>query len=145
MENASKALLIAGGVLIAVLVLSLGVYFARNISDSASKIYSNLDDTERTEFNQQFLIYEDKDDLTVADVATIINLANDSNSSGNVPVQINGKLINETGETTFKDIIENNQINSLMEIFRRNTFKCEEITLDPDTQYVNYIEITVNC
>lgn len=140
MENASKALLIAGGVLIAVLVLSLGVYFARNISDSASKIYSNLDDTERTEFNQQFLIYEDKDDLTVADVATIINLANDSNSSGNVPVQIEVNLEDKNLQEFNNEV----GINQFMNIYKDYTFKCEEITLDPDTQYVNYIEITVN-
>ena len=140
MENASKALLIAGGVLIAVLVLSLGVYFARNMAGSASNIYSDLDDSERTEFNQQFLIYVGKDDLTVADVVTIINLAQDSNASGNVPVQITGTVAGKT----FQEIIEYNQVDSFMINFRTNTFTCSQIDIDPDTQYVSSITIQLN-
>ena len=140
MENASKALLIAGGVLIAVLVLSLGVYFARNMAGSASNIYSDLDDSERTEFNQQFLIYEGKDDLTVADVVTIINLAQDSNASGNVPVQITGTVAGKT----FQEIIEYNQVDSFMIKYRTRTFKCSQIDIDPDTQYVSSITIQLN-
>ena len=142
MENASKALLIAGGVLIAVLVLSLGVYFARNMAGSASNIYSDLDDSERTEFNQQFLIYEGKDDLTVADVVTIINLAQDSNASGNVPVQI--QIIGTVGGRTFQEIIENNQVDSFMINYRTYIFTCGQIDIDPDTQYVSSITIQQN-
>ena len=40
MENASKALLIAGGVLIAILIATLWVYFARKIGDENARIYA---------------------------------------------------------------------------------------------------------
>ena len=89
MENASKALLIAGGVLIAILVMTLGVYFSRSIADYTSRVYAQLEESKRTEFNQQFFNFTDKlkkvgsnwvaDTITIQDVATLINLAKDSN------------------------------------------------------------------
>ena len=55
MENASKALLIAGGVLIAILVASLGVYFARKISEQSERIYQQLEESEISDFNQEII------------------------------------------------------------------------------------------
>ncbi|MCI9063880.1 MAG: hypothetical protein HFJ17_04690 [Clostridia bacterium] len=96
MENASKALLIAGAVLIAMMVLSLGVYFARMMADENARIYEQLEDSRRTEFNQQFINFSnekklslDKDDaysysnvsIDARDIATLIYLAKDSNNS----------------------------------------------------------------
>ena len=88
MENASKALLIAGGVLIAILVMTLGIYFSRMIADHSARVYAQLEESRRTEFNQKFLNYdinhrkEDGSsyiDLTIQDVVTIVNLAKNSN------------------------------------------------------------------
>ena len=58
MENASKALLIAAGVLIAILILTLFSYLMRQMGSSTSGIYSKLSQREITEFNQKFLNYE---------------------------------------------------------------------------------------
>ena len=49
------------------------------ISDFSLRTYRQLEDSKRTEFNQQFLNYNGKTDLTVQDIVTIINLAKDSN------------------------------------------------------------------
>ena len=53
MENASKALLISAGVLIAILLLTLFSYLMRQMGDSTSGIYSTLSQHEITEFNQK--------------------------------------------------------------------------------------------
>lgn len=79
MENASKALLIAGAVLIGILVASLGVFLSEKMSDFTSRAYNDLQEHKRTEFNQQFLKYNKRDDLIIQDIVTIINLAKDSN------------------------------------------------------------------
>ena len=88
MENASKALLIAGGVLIAILVMTLGIYFSRMIADHSARVYAQLEESRRTEFNQKFLNYDinhrkedgsSNKDLTIQDVITIVNLAKNSN------------------------------------------------------------------
>lgn len=54
MENASKALLISAGVLIAILLLTLFSYLMRQMGGSTYGIYSKLSQREITEFNQKF-------------------------------------------------------------------------------------------
>lgn len=56
MENASKALLIAGGVLLAILIIALGIYIF-NVSRGSSK-YDQLETIELQAFNAPFLQYE---------------------------------------------------------------------------------------
>ena len=58
MENASKALIIAGAVLISILLISLGVMIYRNAADIASG--NQMKDFEITAFNTKFSQYEGK-------------------------------------------------------------------------------------
>lgn len=88
MENAAKALLIAGGVLIAVLLLSLFAYLNQKMASSTANIYDMLNEHEIAEFNQQFLNYENRI-LTVQDVATLINLAKENDKTQKFPTKIN--------------------------------------------------------
>ena len=53
MENASKALIMAGGVLIALLVIGLLVFFYNNLSGLQSIEQSNDDVEAITEFNKK--------------------------------------------------------------------------------------------
>lgn len=99
MENASKALLIAGGVLIAIMVASLGVYFARTISAQSAKTYAQLEESKIAEFNQKFLKFNNEirfeeinssiktyktGSINIQDIATLIYLAKDSNRDNNL-------------------------------------------------------------
>ena len=52
MENASKALIIAGAILLSILLISLGIMVYNNAKDTASK--GNLNDTEVQGFNSKF-------------------------------------------------------------------------------------------
>ncbi len=56
MENASKALIIAGSILIAILIISLGVMVFNNMRNSVVE-NSNLDTEEITAFNNQITPY----------------------------------------------------------------------------------------
>ncbi len=58
MENASKALIIAGAVLISILLISLGVMIYRNAADIANG--NQMKDFEITAFNTKFSQYEGK-------------------------------------------------------------------------------------
>lgn len=78
MENASKALLMAGGVLVAILVVSLGIYFSRIVAESIGEIYERMEQRKIAEFNQQFLEYKDTE-VGIQDIVSLINLAKDSN------------------------------------------------------------------
>lgn len=78
MENASKALLMAGGVLIALLIVTGLIVMWTQISD----FYKSGSDTDKEEqlvkFNQQYATY-DRDNVLGSDVITVINKANDYN------------------------------------------------------------------
>ncbi len=82
MENASDALLMAAGVLISIMLISIGTYLFMTFGGYSKEINNNLSKTELQEFNSQFTKYQTqgKEELCTAyDVVTIINLAKDSN------------------------------------------------------------------
>lgn len=112
MENASKALIIAAAALIAILILTLAVYLFSSMSENAAEMYKELEASEITRFNQQFLNYDgrgivqigfkdnngngrkDADEsyiynpLTIQEVATIVNLAVDNKKLPKMPTEI---------------------------------------------------------
>lgn len=78
MENASKALIMAGGILIALLVISLLVYFYSDIKDLMG-IYNKIDiSKEVEEFNKQYDAYF-RNNLYGSDILSLINKAYDYN------------------------------------------------------------------
>ncbi len=56
MENASKALIIAGAILLAILLISLGIMIFNQASNTVSN--SGMTEAEVTSFNNKFLKYE---------------------------------------------------------------------------------------
>lgn len=79
MENASKALLMAGGVLIGILVLTIAVYLFINFGGTSAKVHEQIQQTEISKFNVQFTEYTDREDVTIYDVITVANLAKENN------------------------------------------------------------------
>lgn len=75
MENASKALLMAGGVLIGIIILSVLVYAFRTGGNFATTTDDVMNEASLAKFNSQFTMYEGKSNLTVHDVLSIMNLA----------------------------------------------------------------------
>lgn len=88
MENASKALLIAGGMLLFMLVLSFAVYLFRRVGFQSSEFYSEMRESDVSEFNQQFFKYDGKNDLTIQDVVSVINLARNSDQNQKIAVKV---------------------------------------------------------
>lgn len=54
MENATKALLIAGGILLTLMVISIGVYLFASYRDFAEKEETTVSTNSITEFNSNF-------------------------------------------------------------------------------------------
>ena len=78
MENTSKALLMAGGVLIALLVVSLLVYFYSDLKDLMG-INNKVETTEQIEeFNKQYDAYY-RNNLYGSDILSIVNKVYDYN------------------------------------------------------------------
>ena len=100
MENATKALIIAGAVLIGIILLSIGVALWRNFSKFSAENAQSTRTRQLEEFNVKFKKYEfnpqgasddEKNYITAQDVRTIANLAkdyNDKNGNGEIIIQV---------------------------------------------------------
>lgn len=79
MENASKALLMAAGVLIGMLILSLAIYLFLSFGSQSAKIHDEQETQRLEQFNSQFTSYQTKEDITIYDIVTVANLASENN------------------------------------------------------------------
>lgn len=78
MENASKALIMAGGLLISILVASFMILVLRKAGKINAEYDAQMSDNELARFNSQFELYA-REDNTFFDVITVANLAYDIN------------------------------------------------------------------
>lgn len=79
MENASKALIMAGEILIAILVLALGVSIVMIMGRFSANMNERIAADTVAEFNQNFTKYEGRIDITAEEIASVINFAKHSN------------------------------------------------------------------
>lgn len=112
MENATKALLIAAAVLVAIIIISLGVAIVSGARDQINKSSDALDDAEVEAFNSKFSSYEGGN-VSGTRVKTLVKTAYQQNlkeedESRRVTVKLegskenNGTLIS-TDEKNLKD------------------------------------------
>lgn len=71
-NNAPKALLMAGGILIAMLIISALVLFYSNLSYFQDRQDQDVKEQQIVEFNKEYTKYE-RDDLTLMDLKSIYN------------------------------------------------------------------------
>lgn len=97
MENASKALIIAGAILLAILIISLGILIFSQAQDTINSV--NMDEQEIMAFNNKFTPYigENKRGSEVNALAQAV-LSNNQSAANN-------------GETATKGIIMTGQVN----------------------------------
>ena len=81
MENASKALIIAGGVLIGIMVASIFVYLFTTYGDYSETMYNRIYQRQQAQANNEYTQYEGSSENTIYDVVTVINKAKDNNTS----------------------------------------------------------------
>ena len=79
MENASKALIMAAGVLIGIMILSLAVYLFATFGSTSAELHKQKETDQLNQFNSQFTSYEGKEGITIYDVITVSNLATENN------------------------------------------------------------------
>ena len=97
MENASKALIIAGAVLLSILIISLGIVVVRNSTDTINK--QNTDQFAIDTFNSKITQYvgTNKRMNDVSNVCTTILSINGSettNNTGRTAIKINNTVRN---------------------------------------------------
>lgn len=127
MENASKALIIAGGMLIAIMVASLFVYLFVSYSGYAEDMYDKITARQITQANNEYTKYEGSNDNTIYDVVTVINKAKDNNTSLKLSPGDRGYItVKIAGENSNLQNLDNNGITSLLQTHAEagTKFKC---------------------
>lgn len=117
MENATKALIIAGAVLIGIILLSIGVALWRNYANFSKENAQSTRAQQLEEFNVKFRKYEynsqatkedEKNYITAQDVRTIANLAkdyNEKNGNGETIIEVKSNISGFTSKdlTSWKE------------------------------------------
>lgn len=84
MENSSKALIIAGEILIAIIILSILAAVIVSFGRYSSDMHTKISDQEIYQFNSNFISYSGRVDVTAQEIATIINFAKRENDKNNL-------------------------------------------------------------
>lgn len=146
MENASKALLMAAGVLIGVLVLALIIYLFTYFGAETQKISEIINQNKLTKYNAQYTVYDGRKDLSVYDVVSIINTAYENNekhkddSTYTTEYQV---IVSMNGENKADTDIQNlsQEITKIIEDNYETKYKCKVLFYD-DNGKVKEVIIT---
>ena len=78
MENASKALIIAGAILLSILIISLGIMVYNNAKSTVGE--ANLDSEQAQTYNSKFIMYTGEE-ITADKVNSLIAAINSNNAT----------------------------------------------------------------
>lgn len=133
MENASKALIIAGAILLSILLISLGIFVFTQAQDTMGSI--NLNEQEVMAFNNKFLPYEGKIRGTqlkqlLQTVRTVNAAATEEEGTTEDKVKIKGGAgISGTDSTNMKKIQAGKTYDVTLE-YNAKTTMVEAITIE---------------
>ena len=141
MENASKALIMAAGVLVAIMVISIGTYIFSTFSEFAKNREEEIFSHQRTEFNSQFTQYE-AISCTIYDIISLANYAKNYNEKldpadvGNlgISVMIEGNHIEQLDTNAKNQLITADIVSNPIP-----TYRVENITYNSVTGLVESI------
>lgn len=151
MENASNALMIAGGVLIGVLLVSVIVVAFYGASNLAKSYDTNISEMSVQAFNENFEQYQNvdvdiHDIISLAHFAKDYNVKNDLSKTDSIYIKVkcesnSGKKI-ELEEETDSDLLkflEDNTFKDNENFETTQKYKCKEIKYNKDTKIVTEI------
>ena len=172
MENASKALMMAAGVLIGIMILSLAVYLFASFGSASAEAHKQNAENQIAEFNAQFTTYQYRTDVTIHDVITVANLARSNNQTyylddnigqtgNNYYIVVNAKTkagiknnlqnpkiysnedLNELVETDINNM--NDQYDDINKVIYKvlPTYTCT-VEINPNTERVSKVTFNVN-
>ena len=137
MENATKALLIAGGVLIGIIIMSLAVSLFSNMSNVSRQYYSEQDRREIAMFNNRFEKYANKDQMfTLFDMKTIFNLVDECKEKYGIKVELkvkNGNISDSNIDNEIETAISDSKVeanNNVTNSTRTYKYKFNSIEYD---------------
>lgn len=113
MENASKALIIAGGVFIAIVILVIGVELFVGYRKVAENYDYTMTLSEIAKINKEFTKYEGRTNITIQEIVTAARIAQNYNEKYGygekiISVKRNGRSLQEETNENFAKLIKDN-------------------------------------
>ena len=139
MENASKALIIAGAILIAILLISVAVLIINSTGGMQDRVKKSSDTMEIQSFNSQFTVYEGSN-VNASQVKALISLIKSSNAANGYK----GRMLTDAMEDdkyVFLDSSDSHICITSSAGLNNNTKYTVEITGYSEGGYVNVITI----
>lgn len=102
MENATKALLIAGTVLIAIIMVSIAVFLYSRYKSQAESYSETVSAIELEKFNSKFDVYIGRENITAQEIVSAVNLAKEYNWQVKIYLD-NSEISFGTAESFLKD------------------------------------------
>ena len=136
MENASKALIIAGEVLIGVLILTLASYIIVQFGNFSKNLNSQMSASEIRNFNVNFTNFSGRANIRIQEIATIVNFAKQNNDNYDVNQGDNSPFYVDVfiGDNSILNI----PINQLLEQNKDKCYSCNvslsNITIENDSE-----------
>ncbi len=155
MENASKALLIAGGILISLLVLAIMVYVFASYRGNVISYQQTVATTEIQKYNENFLKFQGREDITIQEIISLVNYAPQYYKQTGVDVSIQVDKINYNGSSKinidlndddgtldFIKVIQDNSTEGSSGNIKHFKFDSNSITYD-DSGLITHVEFCV--
>ena len=140
MENASQALIIAGTVLLAMLVLSVGLYLVVNYTKVSESYEEKKAVEEIRKFNTNFTKFVTRTDITAQEIITLKNFAKSYDEKNGTSTTVNYQGNND--DIVF---IKDNTPEEVGGVLVFHYFTCNETNVKYDeTGRINSITFTAN-
>ena len=143
MENASNALIMAGGILIAILVLSLAVYLFVNYAKIGESYEQTRQTDEIVKFNTKFTIFTEREDITAQEIISLANYVKNYNKENDSDIKVYVDSIDyaKKGDSDCITFIKHNSISDDGEYIY---FTCKESDLKTSSETGKVTEIKFN-
>lgn len=151
MENASEALIIGGTILIAIIILSIGVYLFVNYVRVGESYEETQVTAEITKFNTNFTVFDGRTDITIQEIVSLISFTKNYNKQNETNVEVmikNVRGIDSGANLADKNKYTDTDINNIVDIIQKNStetkptptgykteiikFSCESVSTDGD-------------
>ena len=129
MENATKALIMAGGILIALMILGALMLMFNNLSSYQKQNETTAEQVQIAEFNNQYMPYE-KENLTIMELKSVYHKIK-SNNEKYPEYKINHNIENVVKTKPWKTYFLEEQNNKFIDrpdqVVMDSVFKCKNI------------------
>ena len=148
MENASKALLIAGSILIVILLIAVGVKVFNSTTGTKDSVEDTIVSTEATTFNNKFIPYIGKLGLNIknkktkAEIISLINIIISNNvTNSNTKIKVEYKIEEYASKTTPAETV--NDLNNLLQIVANSELSGFSVQLKEYDDYGHISKIKI--